>query len=295
MWINMKIKISQEKSNSLKAIGSIAVGTATGLASYIFFLYFNIAIFGWNLGLIFAPLIAGYVETELANEYIGESIGAVSAFILFIVTVVYGFIINNPTLGANVITVGSLIVIAQAAVPILINYILILVFGVIFYYIGIFKKITDFIYYQLKKEYYHKILKKPLPVVVKKSYFYNDIKRCHQLNSSDFVFLTTTEPFDRKIEEYMGPYVGTAIFEIENTTNLKMSEEESKELLNKIKNEKDNAILNLAKAIEKDGGHGVLDLRIEIEVVGMGFDEYQITALGIGVKFQKPAFLLKME
>lgn len=93
----------------------------------------------------------------------------------------------------------------------------------------------------------------------------------------------------------MGPYVGTAIFEIENTTNLKMSEEESKELLNKIKNEKDNAILNLAKAIEKDGGHGVLDLRIEIEVVGMGFDEYQITALGIGVKFQKPAFLLKME
>ena len=295
MWINMKIKLSQEKRKSLLAIGSIAIGTATGLASYSFFLYFNIAIFGWNLGLIFAPLIAGYVETELANEYIGESIGAVSAFILFIVTVVYGFIINNPTLGANVITVGSLIVIAQAAVPILINYILILVFGVIFYYIGIFKKITDFIYYQLKKEYYHKILKKPLPVVVKKSYFYNYIKRCHQLNSSDFVFLTTTEPFDRKIEEYMGPYVGTAIFEIENTTNLKMSEEESKELLNKIKNEKDNAILNLAKAIEKDGGHGVLDLRIEIEVVGMGFDEYQITALGIGVKFQNPAFLLKME
>ena len=199
----MKIKLSQEKCNSLKAIGSIAVGTATGLASYIFFLYFTIAIFGWNLGLIFAPLIAGSVETELANEYIGESIGAVSAFILFIVTVVYGFIINNPTLGANVITVGSLIVIAQAAVPILINYILILVFGIIFYYLGIFKKITDFIYYKLKEEYYHKILKKPLPVVVKKSYFYNDIKRCHQLNSSDFVFLTTLEPFDRKIEEYM--------------------------------------------------------------------------------------------
>ena len=104
----MKIKLSQEKCNSLKAIGSIAVGTATGLASYIFFLYFNIAIFGWNLGLIFAPLIAGYVETELANEYIGESIGAVSAFILFIVTVVYGFIISNPTLGVNIITVGSL-------------------------------------------------------------------------------------------------------------------------------------------------------------------------------------------
>lgn len=291
----MKIKLSQEKRKSLLAIGSIAVGTATGLASYSFFLYFNIAIFGWNLGLIFAPLIAGYVETELANEYIGESIGAVSAFILFIVTVIYGFIINNPTLGVNVITVGSLIVIAQAAVPILINYILILVFGIIFYYLGIFKKITDFIYYKLKEEYYHKILKKPLPVVVKKSYFYNDIKRCNQLNSSDFVFLTTSDPFDRKIEEYMGPYVGTAVFEIENTTNLKMSEEESKELLNKIKNEKDNAILNLAKAIEKDGGHGVLDLRIEIEVVGMGFDEYQITALGIGVKFQNPSFLLKME
>ena len=61
----MKIKLSQDKRKSLLAIGSIAVGTATGLTSYFFFLYFNIAIFGWNLGLIFAPLIAGYVETEL--------------------------------------------------------------------------------------------------------------------------------------------------------------------------------------------------------------------------------------
>lgn len=286
----MKIKLTQQRRDSLLAIGSIAVGTATGIASYVFFLYFNIAIFGWNLGLIFAPLIAGYVETELANEYVGESIGAVSAFILFIVTVVYGFIIANPTLGVNVITFGSLIVIAQAAVPILINYILIFIFGVIFYYLGIFKKITDYIYFHLKEWYYHRILKKPLPVVVKKSHFYNDIKRCKELNSSDFMFLTTTEPLNRKIEEYMGPYVGTSIFEMEST-NIKMSNSEIQEQLNKFKNERDNAILNLAKAIEADGGQGVLDLRIEIEAAGMSGDTYQITALGIGVKFNKVIYL----
>ena len=89
------------KEIDLKYIGkvllSIAIGTAAGLIVYAIFLYFNIAIFGWNLGLIFAPLGAGYAETVVANRTIGRNLGAISAFILFIDTTFYSFILKNPT------------------------------------------------------------------------------------------------------------------------------------------------------------------------------------------------------
>ena len=92
---NMKID-KQRLGNLQKAFNVIAIGTLSGLAVYALFLYLNIAIFGWNLGLIFAPLAAGYVETILARRFIGEDIGAISAFILFLVTVAEPPIVNMP-------------------------------------------------------------------------------------------------------------------------------------------------------------------------------------------------------
>ena len=110
-----------------KAILCIVIGTVAGLFVYEIFLYFNIAIFGWNLGLIFAPLSAGYVETKLENRYIGKNLGAISAFILFIDTTIYSFVIKNPNLGINFITIGSVIIILQAAFPTVVNHILFVV------------------------------------------------------------------------------------------------------------------------------------------------------------------------
>ena len=107
-----------------KVVISIGAGTGFGLIVYVIFLYLNIAIFGWNLGLIFAPLGAGYVETVVANRLLGRNLGAISAFILFIDTTFYSFILKNPTLGMNLITAGSIIIILQAAFPTLVNYIL---------------------------------------------------------------------------------------------------------------------------------------------------------------------------
>ena len=89
----MKIKGKEiDLKNIGKIILSIALGTGIGLIVYGIFLYFNIAIFGWNLGLIFAPLAAGYVDTVVANRILGSNLGAISAFILFIDTTVYSFI-----------------------------------------------------------------------------------------------------------------------------------------------------------------------------------------------------------
>ena len=70
------------KNEKLKAVLCISFGTGIGLIVYGIFLYFHIDIYGWNLGLIFAPLAAGYAETILANRILGEDIGAISAFIL---------------------------------------------------------------------------------------------------------------------------------------------------------------------------------------------------------------------
>ena len=136
------MKIDKQRLGNLqKAFNCIVIGTIAGLATYSLFLYFNIAIFGWNLGLLFAPLVAGYGETIAAQKIIGEDIGAISAFILFLVTVAYGFIINNPTLGYNIITIGSIVIIVQVAIPTFVNYFgIVVVVSTLSYLTGFFKK-----------------------------------------------------------------------------------------------------------------------------------------------------------
>lgn len=199
----MKLNLSKEKiANLKKATICISFGTVSGLVTYGIFLYLNIAIFGWNLGLIFAPIVAGYVETYTAEKIIGESIGAISAFILFIVTVIYGFILKNPTLGVNAITFGSIIVIIQAALPTLINYFfLVVIIGILSYITGIFKKITDFIIYYLKKTYY-KYVKKEMPIDVKTVTKFDENLSNIKINSLDFLFLSMTDHPNIKIEKF---------------------------------------------------------------------------------------------
>ena len=129
---SMNLKNHKRMKYIREAILCILIGTIAGLGVYGFFLYFHIDIYGWNLGLIFAPLAAGYIETILANRIIGENIGAISAFFLFIYTTFYSFILKNPTLGFNIITIGSIAVILQAAFPTSVNYIIFsLGFGII--------------------------------------------------------------------------------------------------------------------------------------------------------------------
>lgn len=285
----MALNISKQKAKKIgKSIFCIIIGTISGILTYYLFLYFNIAIFGWSLGLIFAPLVAGYVETYLAIKLLNESIGAISAFILFIVTVVYGFIIANPTLGPNIITIGSTLVIAQAAVPTLINYILlVVVLGIISYFLGIFKKITDKIYYSLKTFVYHKILKKEHVVKLSKKAFVNDYGNCLEVNSKDFFYNTTTHPITGEVKEYLGLFVGSSTFQKRPAMVAVDYKKEEKEMLNKLKIAKKNALINLADLIEKSGGNGVLDLKIDYELINMGKGQYQVLAHGTGVIIEK--------
>ena len=266
-----------------EAILCIAVGTAVGLAVYGFFLHFNIAIFGWNLGLIFAPLGAGYAETVLANRIIGENIGAISAFILFIDTTFYSFILKNPTLGVNVLTIGSIAVILQAAFPTLINY-LILVggLGTLSYFLGIFKRIHSYIKNNLEYIYYKHVLKKPYEVEIETVPVFDETASNIKINNLDFYFITSTDILDRH-HTNLGQFHATVIVERDKRlihTNPDMAE---RTVLNKLKQAKDDCLIELTECIKAAGGNCVVDLEIQYGLIGLGGDHFQVSAMGMGI------------
>lgn len=182
--------------------------------------------FGMELRIsIFSPLAAGYVETYFANKYMGETTGAVSAFILFAVTVVYGFIIANPTLGFNVITVGALFVILQAAIPTLINYfVIIVVLAVISYMSGIFKKIMGFLYkcwMKLKS----KITGVNYPLIrpIEENNNYDESLEI-DINDLGVLLLSTTHLWDQEIIKYNGVYEGKVIYKSKHPMGFEQNE-----------------------------------------------------------------------
>ncbi len=277
---NMELKINKERRKYLReAIVCIAIATLIGLVVYQIFLYFKIAIFGWNLGLIFAPLTAGYVETILANRIIGEDIGAISAFILFAYTTFYSFILKNPTLGFNFITIGSIAVILQAAFPTLINYILFTVgLGAVLYLLGIFKKFNRFVYNGIMVH----IFKKAPEVNSEQSYEFDEFKSNELINSQDFYFITSTDPIDQRIIN-LGQFNATVIIDKATIRTPPDPEEIEKETIYHLKKGKDMCLIELANEIKAAGGNGIIDLDIQYSLIGLGGDRYQVSAMGMGI------------
>ena len=283
-----KMKIDKQRLGNLqKVFNTIAIGTAAGLAVYAIFLYFNIAIFGWNLGLLFAPLAAGYVETKVAERFIGEDIGAISAFILFLVTVAYGFIINNPTLGYNIITIGSIVIIIQAAIPTFINYFgIVVVVGTLSYLTGFFKKIMDKI-----RNFIRKLLNKPEKNIIDTVTLFSETESNHVINSQNFIYITSTDPKDLDYDIIGFFYVTKIVDKKTHLINL-TPEKVEKQHLNDLKYAKDECLIRLADKVKESGGNGVVDLDILYFLNGIGGSDFQIIARGMAIKIkeERPAF-----
>lgn len=280
----MKLEKNEDRLKYIReAILCITIATVIGLIIYQIFLYFKIAIFGWNLGLIFAPLIAGYVETILAKKMIGEDIGAISAFILFAYTTFYSFILKNTALGWNIITIVSIIVILQAAFPTLINYLIIRVgLRTLLYIIGLFKKITGFIYHKIKSSIYKYILKKDEKPEIVMNYEFDETKSNETLNNLDFYFITSTDVLDWRIIN-LGQFHSTVIIEKATIRTPPEPEESEKETLYNLKKGKDECLISLVNKIKAAGGNGIIGLDIQYSMVGLGGECYQVTALGMGI------------
>lgn len=287
-FVMKKMKIDKQRLGNLqKVFNTIAIGTAAGLAVYAIFLYFNIAIFGWNLGLLFAPLAAGYVETKVAERFIGEDIGAISAFILFLVTVAYGFIINNPTLGYNIITIGSIVIIIQAAIPTFINYFgIVVVVGTLSYLTGFFKKIMDKI-----RNFIRKLLNKPEKNIIDTVTLFSETESNHVINSQNFIYITSTDPKDLDYDIIGFFYVTKIVDKKTHLINL-TPEKVEKQHLNDLKYAKDECLIRLADKVKESGGNGVVDLDILYFLNGIGGSDFQIIARGMAIKIKEehPAF-----
>lgn len=277
---NMKIRNREiDLNHILKEIASIAAGTAIGLLVYLIFLHFNIAVFGWNLGLIFAPLGAGYAETVIARRLLNKDIGAISAFILFIYTTFYSFILKNPTLGINIITAGSIIVIVQAAFPTLTNYLIMLVLGAVASnFAQTFKKFST----NLKKATTNNIRwETPSEIPDDEIPTFDEDRSNKLLNSLDFLFITGTDLKSRN-HENLGMFQSQVIIERPEMLSVKREIIENKRLIS-IKQGKDECLIKLVETVKENGGNGILDLEIQYGLVGLGGDNIHITAMGIGI------------
>ena len=279
----MKFKLSERPEDLQKRIICIAFGTVVGTAVYAVFLYLNIAIFGWNLGLIFAPLLAGYAETMLAERMIGTDTGAISAFLLFAGTTFYSFILVNPTLGANFLTFGATAVILQAAFPTLINYILlVVVIGAFFYVLRFIKRTFTKFYINIKKAIYKYILKKPFEVKPKVIEFYDEIRNNQEINNLGVMFMTSTDVPDKHVIN-LGQFQSTVILEKEAELFDLNPQERENHTLTILKSGKDKCLIGLTDKIKAAGGNAVIDLDIQYSLIGLGGDSYHISAMGMGV------------
>lgn len=288
---NLKSREGQIKF--LKELACIAFGTVIGIATYVVCLYTNFAIFGWNFGLVLSPLFAGYAESFAAKRFVHESTGAVSAFILFIITVIYGFIIANPTLGFNVITAGSIVIILQAAFPTAVNYFLIAMgLGIVSHISGVFKKITMFL-----TGIYEKIFKKASRA--KSHYIERHAHTRHdfydmelEMNSLGVLLLTLEYPPEGlDIKEQKGIYETRHIFYSDRKEEIQLGLEEVLEeyVLMDVRLAKDKALLKLIKQLKADGCNGLLNLNIIYDTVGpkKGENINQVIIKGTGVVFEE--------
>ena len=278
-----QLNMNKKNKQIIISIICILIGTLIGTITYAIFLYFRIAIFGWNLGLIFAPLVAGYVETYLANKFLGQNVGAISAFILFINTTFYSFILKNPTLNWNLITFFSVIIILQAAFPTLINYILLVVGGsIVSKLIKTVKNIT--------KKIKHAIENRPIffwdsssdEIQTNIIPYFDEDESNEKLNSLKFFFMTSSDANTRK-HKILKYYQRNVI--LEKDKHLIKIDPEKLELkyLTMIKEGKDEVLIKLVEDIKNDGGNGILDLSINYNLIGIGGEDIQITAMGMGV------------
>lgn len=119
---------AREVSDKRWALVAIFLGTTIGFLSVFICVYWHLAIFGFNIAYVISPLIAGFVETYIAKKKYGRSTGALSAIVLFVAVNVVGWVLPENPVTLNLFTLGGLALAFQAAFPILVNYLIFVVF-----------------------------------------------------------------------------------------------------------------------------------------------------------------------
>lgn len=183
------------------AIASVVTGTVVGLLSVVICVYGHLEIFGFNIAYIISPLIAGFIETYMAKRTYGKSSGAISAILLFITINLWGWVLPENPMTLNLFTLGGLALAFQAAFPILVNYLLFVVFlGAITYFLGYVGNLMAKILNKLGKNN-----------AVEETTQLKDFDEPINPNMWSMMMLNTPNIQGKKINEYLGIVNGQAL------------------------------------------------------------------------------------
>jgi uncharacterized protein YbjQ (UPF0145 family) len=266
--------ISLKNSIIAKRWGILAViiGTTLGFISAVICVYANLVIFGFNIMFIISPLIAGFSEAYVAQKKYGRSTGAISALLIFIIINIYGWFFPKNPITLNLFTLGGIALTIQAAVPILVNYLLFVVFlGTITYVIGLVGNLIS------------KLLGKEIEEI--------ETPKTADLPQLDLLFATTTNLNGKKIIKELGLITGEAILKEEKDENSsrleKIASKNGSNIEYKIGIVRNNALQNLESEAKKLGANGILGVNIDYRSVGgIKGSTVIVTATGSAVLYE---------
>jgi uncharacterized protein YbjQ (UPF0145 family) len=265
------------------AFAAILIGTAAGFLSAVICVMGNLVIFGFNIMFIVSPLIAGFVETYIARRMYGKSTGAISALLIFIIINAYAWIFPQDPIVLNFFTLGGLALMVQAAFPILINYLLFVVFlGVLTYVIG----------------YLGNLLSKAMSTVRRKP---SEPDRSENLKNTDDSLITPNLNFmddldvpivsiphmdGGKITKHIGLVTGEAMVKEKSEGISKISKKAQLDGMS-LDEAKNAAILRMLDNAYEMGANTVIEVLIDYNSIGgLKGSALIVTATGTAVMYQ---------
>ncbi len=265
------------------AFAAILIGTAAGFLSAVICVMGNLVIFGFNIMFIVSPLIAGFVETYIARRLYGKSTGAISALLIFIIINAYAWLFPQDPIVLNFFTLGGLALMVQAAFPILINYLLFVVFlGVLTYVIG----------------YLGNLLSKAMSTVRRKP---SEPDRSENLENTDDSLITPNLNFmddldvpivsiphmdGGKITKHIGLVTGEAMVKEKSEGISKISKKAQLDGMS-LDEAKNAAILRMLDNAYEMGANTVIEVLIDYNSVGgLKGSALIVTATGTAVMYQ---------
>jgi len=277
---------TENKSLILKnrwAIISIYIGFVAGVLSAVICLKWQLIIFGFNIMYIVSPLLAGFVENYVATRKHGKSTGAISALLTFILINLYGWVLPGwifPKEPAtlSLITIIALILTIQAAFPIFVNHILLVVVP------GIASRIMRV------------LLRTPSEIIQATS----GVEEGKTTKQADEIFLdelnmplvSVPDVNGGKIKEYVGLVIGEALAE-ENETEgrlskiVKIIEPVQLDDFN-LGTAKKAALSRMLENAESMGANGVVEVLIDfVSMGGLQGSVTIVTATATAVVFEE--------
>lgn len=259
------------------AVAAIFIGTLIGFSSAVICVRWNIAIFGFNLSFVISPLIAGYVETYVAHKKHGKSTGAISALLIFIIINIYGWFFTGNDITLNFMTLGAIGLTIQAAVPILANYLIFVVFlGTLTFVLG----------------YLGGFISKVISKVSQKENEDTEEMEIIDLNQFGVMVVSASEIQGHRIVKNLGIVSGEDIFKPKLKGINSKNQEKTIPLPKKLSAQMDlalNKALSILMQNAKDiGANGVIELEIDYtDIGGIKGNEIMVTINGNAILLEK--------